>query len=72
MDANTMIDLAKTQARLWDARRGIREALDTIDDMMIEGRLEIPPELRNALVKAKDSTEDALREVMNQLEEASE
>lgn len=71
MDANTMIDLAKTQARLWDARRGIREALDTIDDMMIEGRL-IPPELRNALVKAKDSTEDALREVMNQLEEASE
>ena len=72
MNTGTAIKLAKSQARLWDARRGIREVLDTIEAMTLEGQLEANAELHSALKEARVQAEKALAEIMAQLEEAEE
>ena len=71
MNTATAIKLAKAQARLWDARRGIREVLDAVDAMIMDGQLQ-DTELRNELIKAKEQTETALAGIMGHLEEVEE
>lgn len=72
MNTATAIRLARAQARLADARRGIELAREILDDLMVEGELPQDRELLVTLSAAKGETEKALYEVMAQLEEAEE
>lgn len=72
METDTAIKLARAQARLADARRGIELAREIIDDLGVEGKLPRDRDLLIALSTAKAETEKVLYEVMGQLEEASE
>lgn len=72
MNTGTAIRLARAQARLADARRGIELAREILDDLMVEGELPRDHDLLVALSAAKAKTEEVLYEVMAQLEEAEE
>lgn len=72
MNTGTAIRLARAQARLADARRGIELAREIIDDLMVEGELPRDHDLLVALSEAKAEAEKVLYEVMAQLEEAEE
>ena len=70
--AENLLALGAMRARVWDARHGIKVARETLGDMIMDGSLPDNPALREALRKAEDAVENALREIYNQIEEASE
>ena len=73
MNPETLVALGSIRARVWDARHGINTARDTFFDIMqMTEDLPKNPVLCDALKKAEDAIEDALREIYNQIEEAEE